>query len=119
MSITISSIAQRLEAALRLTEVLSCEESAETIQALIEKRGITRAIAELNRRWDTRLTAGAYVLYSPARDRFWSEHLGWLVDPEAANGYTEEDLRLVKAHKVCGAPDAEFRLYADCELAFA
>jgi len=119
MSTTISSIAQRLAAALRLTEVLSCEESAETIQALIQKRGIVRAVADLNRRWDTRLTAGDYVLYSPARDRFWSEHLGWLVDPEAANGYSEDDMRTVKAHKVCGAPDAEFRLFADCELEFA
>lgn len=119
MSTTISSIAQRLAAALHLTEVLSCEESAETIQALIQKRGITRAVADLNNRWDTRLSAGAYVLYSPARDRFWSEHLGWLVSPEAANGYTEEDLRVVKAHKVCGAPDAQFRLFADCELELA
>jgi hypothetical protein len=116
MSITISSIAQRLAAALRLTEVLSCEESAETIQALIQKRGIARAVTDLNNRWDTRLSAGDYVLYSPARDRFWSEHLGWLVSPEAANGYTEADMRVMKAHRVCGAPDAEFRLFAECEL---
>jgi len=119
MSVAINSIAQRLAAALRLTEVLPYEESVESIQQRIITRGLKRAVVDLNDRWDTRLSAGDYVLYSPARDRFWSEHLGWLVAPEAANGYSENDLRRAKAHRVCGAPDAEFRLFEDCKLELA
>lgn len=101
--------ARRLEAGLRLAEVLDFEESAQSIQYRIINRGLDQAVEDLNKRWGTHLSVGPYVLYSPARERYWSDDHGWLVDPVAANGYSERDLRVLKAHKVCGAPDAEFR----------
>jgi hypothetical protein len=116
MSIRISSDALRLSAALCLCEILAGEESAETIQQRIDARGLVHAVDDLNDRWETRLSAGPYVLYSQARNRYWSEDHGWVVDEEAANGYAERDLRTLKAHKVCGAPDAEFRPFAAREL---
>lgn len=100
--------ARRLEAAIHLTGVLDCEENGETIQNRIYNRGLEQAVTDLNERWGMRLSAGAYAIYSPSRDRYWSEDHGWLVDQNAANGYTESDLQHLKAHKICGAPDALF-----------
>ena len=115
---TISSDAYRLATALQLCEILLSEESPATIQQRIDVHGLDQAVEDLNDSWSTRLSAGPYVLYSPARNRYWSNDLGWLVTQYAANGYSEQAIRSMKAHKVCGAPDAEFRLYVEteCEL---
>lgn len=113
---TINATALRLATALHLCEILPKEESEQSIQKRIDAVGIDKTVQYLNKTWSANLSVGPYVLYSPARDRFWSEDLGWLVTEYAANGYSEREMRLLKAHKVCGAPDAEFRKYGHCEL---
>lgn len=98
----------RLEAALRLSDILECEETAESIQNRILNLGLCQAIVDLNERWGLSLSSGPFSIYSYARDRYWSQDHGWITDAQAANGFTDSESRQLAAACVCGCAGAVF-----------
>lgn len=100
--------AYRLEAALRLSDILECEETAESIQNRIFNLGLGQAIIDLNERWGLALSAGPFAVYSYARDRYWSRDHGWITDVQAASGFTDSESRHLAPDQVCGTLGAVF-----------
>ena len=110
---TISTDAKRLAAALGVAGVSQADEDAETIQRRIDRRGIQRAVADLNETYEVLLQVGPYIVRSEKEFGYWSNDFGFVYDCDSATGYPAsvlQDSELLKRIRIL-APDALFVPY--------
>jgi hypothetical protein len=108
-----SATALRLAAALQAANIVTPETELGALQHLVESLGDPEAVSELNERYGIILSIGDYIIESRNEGGFWHNSAGWVLNPDAANGYpvgatTGEMALLIQNY----APDARFVLRA-------